>query len=98
MHRQVRYIICENKEGYLLPIYLGVRLAWSIEKGLTYMAALYFEKNADKQPIIMNLDQNGSIIQSNRQADRYLTRSKNLHDIVDNSAKIVKDFDFIVKK
>jgi PAS domain S-box-containing protein len=62
MHKSVRPIVCELKDGSLYPVEIGIRLAMSLDHGFQFIGVLNFlqaSKNSSSEDIVLSLDKKG---------------------------------------
>ena len=98
MAKSVRQIFCETKNSGIEPVYFGLRLSYSIDQGIQFIAMIYFEKikkQYRRQKLMISIDHDGNIIQSNPLIKQYIHKNLKIIEQVPKIEEILQEFDYI---
>jgi PAS domain S-box-containing protein len=98
MHKSVRPIVCEQKDGSLYPVEIGIRLGMSIDHGFQFIAVMNFiisNKIAFSDDLVLSIDDKGKIIQCSKSTNNYLTKITPIDQQLTILHSILPQFDYI---
>ena len=77
MTNKLRRMVCLNREGFLVPMELGVRLNVLIENGIQFCGAMSF-KTKSENSFVMLVDKLGTTLEMTKPAVKYFERGSSL--------------------